>query len=153
MTFTQRTFALCISDQCLRIYTYFTKITFFTINEKKGDLQIISTQMVEEEDPELTSSRRHIKTTSKLQPHPLAERLPKIIIRPQTPQNTPPALSLSPSLSLPPPHPSLSLSLCLGSGVEDGVCMECIGFREILGSSVSPLWEEGRERKGKETKS
>ena len=31
------------------------------------------------------------QTTSKTgtQPHPLAERLPKIIIRPQTPQNTP----------------------------------------------------------------
>ena len=32
------------------------------------------------------------QTTSKtgIQPHPLAERLPKIIISPQTPQNTPP---------------------------------------------------------------
>ena len=28
------------------------------------------------------------------QPHPLAERLPKIIIRPQTPQNTPPDVDL-----------------------------------------------------------
>ena len=28
------------------------------------------------------------------QPHPLAERLPKIIIRPQTPENTPPDVDL-----------------------------------------------------------
>ena len=36
------------------------------------------------------------QTTSKTgtQPHPLAERLPKIIIRPQTPQNTPPDVDL-----------------------------------------------------------
>ena len=36
------------------------------------------------------------QTTSKTgtQPHPLAERLPKIIIRPQTPQNTPPDMDL-----------------------------------------------------------
>ena len=30
------------------------------------------------------------------QPHPLAERLPKIIIRPQTPQNTPPIWNCPP---------------------------------------------------------
>ena len=38
------------------------------------------------------------QTTSKTgtQPHPLAERLPKIIIRPQTPQNTPPDVDLPP---------------------------------------------------------
>ena len=36
------------------------------------------------------------QTTSKTgtQTHPLAERLPKIIIRPQTPQNTPPDMDL-----------------------------------------------------------
>ena len=36
------------------------------------------------------------QTTSKTgtQPHPLAKRLPKIIIRPQTPQNTPPDVEL-----------------------------------------------------------
>ena len=36
------------------------------------------------------------QTTSKIrkQPHPIAERLPKIIIRPQTPQNTPPDMDL-----------------------------------------------------------
>ena len=36
------------------------------------------------------------QTTSKTgtQPHPLAERLPKIIMRPQTPQNTPPDVDL-----------------------------------------------------------
>ena len=36
------------------------------------------------------------QTTSKTgtQPHPLAERLPKIIIRSQTPQNTPPHVDL-----------------------------------------------------------
>ena len=36
------------------------------------------------------------QTTSKTgtQPHPLAQRLPKIIIRPQTPQNTPPDIDL-----------------------------------------------------------
>ena len=36
------------------------------------------------------------ETTSKTgtQPHPLAERLPKIIVRPQTPQNTPPDVDL-----------------------------------------------------------
>ena len=36
------------------------------------------------------------QTTSKTgtEPHPLAERLPKIIIRPQTPQNTPPDVVL-----------------------------------------------------------
>ena len=38
------------------------------------------------------------QTTSKTgtQPHPLAERLPKIIIRPQTPENTPPDVDLPP---------------------------------------------------------
>ena len=37
-----------------------------------------------------------LQTTSKtgIQPHPLAERLPKIIIRPQTPQNAPPDVDL-----------------------------------------------------------
>ena len=37
------------------------------------------------------------QTTSKTgtQPHPLAERLPKIIIRSETPQNTPPDVDLS----------------------------------------------------------
>ena len=36
------------------------------------------------------------QTTSKTgtQPHPLAERLPKIIIKPETPQNTPPDVDL-----------------------------------------------------------
>ena len=34
------------------------------------------------------------------QPHPLAERLPKIIIRSQTPQNTPPDVALPTSLIL-----------------------------------------------------
>ena len=36
------------------------------------------------------------QTTSKTgtQPHPLEERLPKILIRPQTPQNTPPNVDL-----------------------------------------------------------
>ena len=38
----------------------------------------------------------HCQTTSKTgtQPHPLAERLPKIMIRPQTRQNTPPDADL-----------------------------------------------------------
>ena len=47
-------------------------------------------------DQQATVQDTPCQTTSKTgtQPHPLAERLPKIIIRPQTPQNTPPDVDL-----------------------------------------------------------
>ena len=47
-------------------------------------------------DQQATVQDTLCQTTSKTgpQPHPLAQRLPKIIIRPQTPQNTPPDADL-----------------------------------------------------------
>ena len=70
-----------------------------------SQLHVISNSKSSPRDLHLNAKAQPHSTTSKLQcwtpyakqlarqehnPHPLAERLPKIIIRPQTPQNTPP---------------------------------------------------------------
>ena len=49
-------------------------------------------------DQQATVQDTLCQTSSKTgtQPHPLAQRLPKIIIRPQTPQNTPPDMDCPP---------------------------------------------------------
>ena len=60
--------------------------------------EISQTSPSQHQDPASLNDQQAIvldtlcQTTSKTgtQPHPSAERLPKIIIRPQTPQNTPP---------------------------------------------------------------
>ena len=56
------------------------------------DFQLSAKTQLHSTTSKLQLLDKQCQTTSKTgtQPHPLAERLPKIIIRPQTPQNTPP---------------------------------------------------------------